>query len=133
MRPEGYKVASGIARDGAAAGPFGLVGLGELEAHYAILYNAAIMASHGVRVSFNPTERLAKAPLLGGGQGDEVRQRERDRRSSKMITLYFEPGSWGTFKVVVPWKSAKMPSIAIFFSSDPFAPETRCEMTFVDG
>ena len=79
---EGYKVASEIARHGAGASTFADWWAYKMEAYDAIPYNAAIMAAHGVqRLAQLRLRRAGAAPLLGGGQGGEVRRRRaRTRR-----------------------------------------------------
>ena len=128
---EGYKVASEIARHGAGGSTFSDWWAYKLEAHDAIPYNAAIMASHGVRVSLNSdSNELARrlyweaAKAMKYGNVSEL-------DALKMITL--NP-AWqlGIDKWVGSLEVGKDADIAIF-SSHPFAPETRCEMTFVDG
>ena len=101
------------------------------EAYDAIPYNAAIMASHGVVVSLNSdsdelARRLyweaAKTVRYGGVSEEEA---------FKMVTLnpakQLRIDKWvGSIEV------GKDADLAIF-KSHPFAPDTRVEMTLVDG
>ena len=58
---EGYKIASEIAQHGAGVGTFIDWWAYKIEAYDAIPYNAAILASHGVRVSLNSdSDELAR-------------------------------------------------------------------------
>jgi imidazolonepropionase-like amidohydrolase len=102
-----------------------------MEAHDAIPGNAAIMTSKGVRVSMNSdsnelARRLyweaAKAIKYGGVSEVEA---------LKMITL--NP-AWqlGIDKYVGSLEVGKQADVAIF-SAHPFSPDTRVEMTLVDG
>src|SRR5207244_1420275 len=128
---EGYKVASEIARHGAGASTFSDWWAYKMEAYDAIPYNAAIMAAHGVKVSMNSdsdelARRLyweaAKAMKYGGVSETEA---------LKMVTL--NP-AWqlGIDKRVGSIEVGKDADIAIF-SRHPFAPDTRVELTLVDG
>jgi imidazolonepropionase-like amidohydrolase len=128
---EGYKVASEIARHGAGASTFSDWWAYKMEAHDAIPYNAAVLASKGVRVSLNSdsnelARRLyweaAKAVKYGGVSEDEA---------LKMVTA--NP-AWqlGIDKYVGTLEVGKDADIAIF-SAHPFAPDARVEMTLVDG
>jgi imidazolonepropionase-like amidohydrolase len=128
---EGYKVAGEIARHGAGASTFSDWWAYKLEAHDAIPYNAAIMAAHGVRVSMNSdsnelARRLyweaAKAVKYGGVSENEA---------LKMITL--NP-AWqlGVDDRVGSIEAGKDADLAVF-STHPFAPDARVEMTLVDG
>ena len=128
---EGYKVATEIAKHGAGASTFSDWWAYKMEAYDAIPYNAAIMASHGVLVSFNSdsdelARRLyweaAKAVRYGGVSEDEA---------FKMVTLnpakQLKIDKWvGSIEV------GKDADLAIF-KAHPFAPDTRVEMTLVDG
>jgi imidazolonepropionase-like amidohydrolase len=128
---EGYKVASEIARHGAGASTFSDWWAYKMEAYDAIPYNAAVMAARGVVVSLNSdsnelARRLyweaAKAVKYGGVSEAEA---------LKMITL--NP-AWqlGVADRVGSLEPGKDADVAIF-SAHPFAPETRVEMTLVDG
>jgi imidazolonepropionase-like amidohydrolase len=128
---EGYKVASEIARHGAGGSTFSDWWAYKMEAYDAIPYNAAIMASKGVRVSLNSdsdelARRLyweaAKAVKYGGVSEAEA---------LKMVTL--NP-AWelGIDKQVGSLEVGKDADVAIF-SAHPFAATTRVEMTLVDG
>jgi imidazolonepropionase-like amidohydrolase len=128
---EGYKVASEIARHGAGASTFSDWWAYKLEAYDAIPYNAAIMAEHGVVVSLNSdsdelARRLyweaAKMAKYGGvGEAEAL----------KMVTL--NPAKQlGIDKRVGSIEVGKDADIAVF-SAHPFSPETRCELTLVDG
>jgi imidazolonepropionase-like amidohydrolase len=128
---EGYKVATEIARHGAGASSFSDWWAYKLEAHDAIPYNAALMASHGVNVSLNSdsdelARRLyweaAKAVRYGG-----VAELE----ALKMITL--NP-AWqlGIDARVGSIEVGKDADLAVF-SAHPFSPEARVELTLVDG
>jgi imidazolonepropionase-like amidohydrolase len=128
---EGYKVASEIAKHGAGASTFSDWWAYKEEAYDAIPYNAAIMASHGVVVSLNSdsdelARRLyweaAKTVRYGGVSEEEA---------FKMVTLnpakQLRIDKWvGSIEV------GKDADLAIF-KSHPFAPDTRVEMTLVDG
>jgi imidazolonepropionase-like amidohydrolase len=128
---EGYKVASEIAKHGAGGSTFSDWWAYKMEAYDAIPYNAAIMASHGVVVSLNSdsdelARRLyweaAKTVRYGGVSEEEA---------FKMVTLnpakQLRIDKWvGSIEV------GKDADLAIF-KSHPFAPDTRVEMTLVDG
>jgi imidazolonepropionase-like amidohydrolase len=128
---EGYKVATEIAKHGAGGSTFSDWWSYKMEAFDAIPYNAAIMASHGVLVSLNSdsdelARRLyweaAKTVRYGGVSEDEA---------FKMVTLnpakQLRIDKWaGSIEV------GKDADLAIF-KSHPFAPDTRVEMTLVDG
>jgi imidazolonepropionase-like amidohydrolase len=128
---EGYKVASEIAKHGASASTFSDWWAYKMEAYDAIPYNAAIMASHGVLVSLNSdsdelARRLyweaAKTVRYGGVSEDEA---------FKMVTLnpakQLRIDKWvGSIEV------GKDADLAIF-KAHPFAPDTRVDMTLVDG
>ena len=128
---EGYKVASEIARHGAGGSTFSDWWAYKMEAQDAIPYNAAIMASHGVVVSMNSdsnelARRLyweaAKAVKYG-----DVSEAE----ALKMVTL--NPAiQLRIDKRVGSLEVGKDADVAIF-SAHPFAPDTRVEMTLVDG
>lgn len=102
-----------------------------MEAYDAIPYNAAIMASHGVLVSLNSdsdelARRLyweaAKVVRYGGVSEDEA---------FKMVTI--NPAKQlGIDKWVGSIEVGKDADLAIF-RSHPMAPDTRVEMTLVDG
>lgn len=128
---EGYKVASEIAKHGAGASTFSDYWGYKLEAYDAIPYSSAIMFRHGVNVSINSDDNerarrlywdAAKAVKYGGVPEEEA---------LKMVTL--NP-AWqlGVDKRVGSLDVGKDADIAIF-SAHPFAPETRVEMTLVDG
>jgi imidazolonepropionase-like amidohydrolase len=128
---EGYKVASEIARHGAGASTFADFWAYKMEAYDAIPYNAAIMAAHGVNVSINSDsdERARRlywdaAKMVKYGGVSEL-------EALKMVTL--NP-AWqlGIDKRVGSLEPGKDADIAIF-SAHPFAPDTRVEMTLVDG
>ncbi|MEO5763092.1 MAG: amidohydrolase [Vicinamibacteria bacterium] len=128
---EGYKVASEIAKHGAGGSTFSDWWAYKMEAYDAIPYNAAIMASHGVVVSLNSdsdelARRLyweaAKTVRYGGVTEEEA---------FKMVTInpakQLRIDKWvGSIEV------GKDADLAIF-KSHPFAPDTRVEMTLVDG
>jgi imidazolonepropionase-like amidohydrolase len=128
---EGYKVASEIAKHGAGASTFSDWWAYKMEAWDAIPYNAAVMQAHGVRVSLNSdsdelARRLyweaAKAVKYGGVSEDEA---------LRMITL--NP-AWqlGVESRIGSLEVGKDADIAIF-STHPFAPDARVEMTLVEG
>lgn len=128
---EAYQVASEIARHGAGASIFADWWAYKLEAYDAIPYNAAILASHNIRVSLNSdsdelARRLyweaAKVQKYGGVSEFEA---------LKMITL--NP-AWqlGIDKWVGSLEAGKDADVAIF-SAHPFSPDARVEMTLVDG
>ncbi len=128
---EGYKVATEMAKHGAGGSTFSDWWAYKMEAYDAIPYNAAIMASHGVVVSLNSdsdelARRLyweaAKTVRYGGVSEDEA---------FKMVTInpakQLRIDKWaGSIEV------GKDADLAIF-KSHPFAPDTRVEMTLVDG
>jgi len=128
---EGYKVASEIARHGAGTSTFSDWWAYKLEAYDAIPYNAAIMAEHGVVVSLNSdsdelARRLyweaAKVVKYGGVSEPEA---------LKMVTL--NPArQLGIDKRVGSIEVGKDADIAVF-SAHPFSPDTRCDLTLVDG
>lgn len=128
---EGYKVASEIAKHGAGGSTFSDWWAYKMEAYDAIPYNAAIMASHGVLVSLNSdsdelARRLyweaAKAVRYGGVSEDEA---------FKMVTI--NPAKQlGIDKWVGSIEVGKDADLAIF-RAHPMAPDTRVEMTLVDG
>jgi imidazolonepropionase-like amidohydrolase len=128
---EGFKVAREIAQHGAGGSTFSDWWAYKLEAHDAVPYNAAVMASKGVRVSLNSdsnelARRLyweaAKTVKYGGVGEDEA---------LKMVTA--NP-AWqlGIDKYVGTLEVGKDADIAIF-SAHPFAPDARVEMTLVEG
>jgi imidazolonepropionase-like amidohydrolase len=128
---EGFKVAREIAKHGAGGSTFSDWWTYKMEAHDAIPYNAAVMASKGVRVSLNSdsnelARRLyweaAKAVKYGGVSEDEA---------LKMVTA--NP-AWqlGIDKYVGTLEVGKDADLAIF-SAHPFAPDARVEMTLVEG
>lgn len=128
---EGYKVASEIAKHGAGGSTFSDWWAYKMEAYDAIPYNAAIMASHGVLVSLNSdsdelARRLyweaAKVVRYGGVSEDEA---------FKMVTI--NPAKQlGIDKWAGSIEVGKDADLAIF-RSHPMAPDTRVEMTLVDG
>lgn len=128
---EGYKVAAEIAKHGAGASTFSDWWAYKLEAHDAIPYNAAVMASKGVNVSLNSdsnelARRLywdaAKVVRYGGVSEHEA---------LKMIT--WNP-AWqlGVERYVGSIETGKQADLAVF-SAHPFAPDARVELTLVDG
>jgi imidazolonepropionase-like amidohydrolase len=128
---EGYKVAREIAKHGAGASTFSDWWAYKMEAHDAIPYNAAVMASKGVNVSLNSdsdelARRLyweaAKTVKYGGVPEDEA---------LKMITA--NP-AWqlGIDKQVGTLEVGKDADIAIF-NAHPFSPDARVELTLVEG
>src|SRR5207245_2723797 len=128
---EAYKVASEIARHGAGVSTFSDWWAYKLEAYDAIPYNAAILAEHGVVVSMNSdsdelARRLyweaAKAVKYGGVSEPEA---------LKMVTL--NPAKQlGIDRRVGSLEVGKDADVAIF-SAHPFSPDTRCDMTLIDG
>jgi imidazolonepropionase-like amidohydrolase len=128
---EGYKVASEIARHGAGASTFIDWWGYKLEAYDATPYNPAVLAGKGVLVSLNSdsnelARRLywdaAKAVKYGGVAEDEA---------LKMITL--NPArQLGIDARVGSLEVGKDADVAVF-SAHPFAPDTRVELTLVDG
>lgn len=128
---EGYKVAREIAKHGAGASTFSDWWAYKMEAHDAIPYNAAVMASKGVSVSLNSdsdelARRLyweaAKVVKYGG---------VREEDAIRMITA--NP-AWqlGIDQQTGTLEVGKDADIAIF-SAHPFSPEARVEMTLVEG
>jgi imidazolonepropionase-like amidohydrolase len=128
---EGYKVASEIAKHGAGASTFSDWWAYKMEAQDAIPYNAAIMTAHGVVVSMNSdSNELARrlyweaAKAMKYGDVSEI-------EALKMVTL--NPAiQLRIDKRVGSLEVGKDGDVAIF-SAHPFAPETRVEMTLVDG
>lgn len=128
---EGYKVASEIAKHGAGASGFSDWWAYKMEAYDAIPYNAAIMASKGVVVSLNSdSNELARrlyweaAKVMKYGNVSEA-------EALKMVTL--NPAKQLRIdKRVGSLEAGKDADVAIF-SAHPFAPDTRVEMTLVDG
>jgi imidazolonepropionase-like amidohydrolase len=128
---EGYKVAGEIARHGAGASTFSDWWAYKIEAYDAIPYNAAVMASKGIVVSLNSdsaelARRLyweaAKVVKYGGVSETEA---------LKMVTL--NPArQLGIDRYVGSIEVGKDADIALF-SAHPFDPETRVEMTLVEG
>jgi imidazolonepropionase-like amidohydrolase len=128
---EGYKVASEIAKHGAGGSTFSDWWAYKMEAQDAIPYNAAIMASHGVVVSLNSdSDELARrlyweaAKVMKYGDVSET-------EALKMVTL--NPAKQlGIDRHVGSLEVGKDADVAVF-SAHPFAPDTRVEMTLVDG
>jgi imidazolonepropionase-like amidohydrolase len=128
---EGYKVASEIAKHGAGASGFSDWWAYKMEAQDAIPYNAAILAAHGVVFSMNSdSNELARrlyweaAKAMKYGNVSEV-------EALKMVTL--NPAKQLRIdKWVGSLETGKDADVAIF-SAHPFAPDTRVEMTLVDG
>ena len=128
---EGYKVAAEIARHGAGASTFSDWWAYKMEAWDAIPHNAAIMAAHGVNVSLNSdsnelARRLyweaAKAMKYGGVSEDEA---------FKMITI--NPArQLGVEARVGSIEVGKDADLAVF-TAHPFSPDTRVELTLVEG
>jgi imidazolonepropionase-like amidohydrolase len=128
---EGYKVADEIARHGAGASTFSDWWAYKIEAYDAIPYNAAIMAGKGVVVSLNSdsselARRLyweaAKVVKYGGVSEPEA---------LKMVTL--NPArQLGIDRWVGSIEVGKDADLALF-SAHPFDPDTRVEMTMVEG
>ncbi len=128
---EAYKVASEIKKHGAGVGTFIDWWGYKLEAYDATPYNPAILASRGVRVSLNSdsdelARRLywdaAKAVKYGGVSEDEA---------LRMITLH---AAWqlGIDGRVGSLEVGKDADVAIY-TTHPLAPDSRVEMTLVDG
>jgi imidazolonepropionase-like amidohydrolase len=128
---EGYKVAAEIAKHGAGGSTFSDWWTYKMEAHDAIPYNAAVMASKGVVVSLNSdSDELARrlyweaAKVVKYGGVSEA-------EALKMVTA--NP-AWqlGIDKYVGTLEVGKDADIAIF-SAHPFSPDARVEMTLVEG
>jgi imidazolonepropionase-like amidohydrolase len=128
---EGYKVAAEIAKHGAGASTFSDWWAYKLEAHDAIPYNAAVMASKGVNVSLNSdSNELARrlyweaAKVVRYGSVSE-------QEALKMIT--WNP-AWqlGVERWVGSIEAGKQADLAVF-SAHPFSPDARVELTLVDG
>jgi imidazolonepropionase-like amidohydrolase len=128
---EAYKVAGEIARHGAGVGTFIDWWGFKLEAFDATPYNPAILQRHGVLVSLNSdsaelARRLywdaAKAVKHGGVEETEA---------LKMVTLNAAI-QLGIDRRVGTIEAGKDADLAIF-RTHPFAPDTLCEMTLVDG
>jgi imidazolonepropionase-like amidohydrolase len=128
---EGYKVADELAAANSGASTFADNWAYKLEAWDAIPHNAAIMAQRGVRVSINSDsderarrlyQEAAKAMHYGGVSEEEA---------LKMITLN---AAWqlGIDNRVGSIEVGKDADLAIF-NGHPFAPQSRVEMTLVDG
>jgi imidazolonepropionase-like amidohydrolase len=128
---EGYKVASEIAKHGAGASGFSDWWAYKMEAYDAIPYNAAILTAHGVVFSMNSdSNELARrlyweaAKAMKYGNVSEI-------EALKMVTL--NPAKQlGIDKRVGSLEAGKDADVAIF-SHHPFSPDTRVEMTLVDG
>jgi len=128
---EAYKVASEIARHGAGVGTFIDWWAFKLEAYDATPYNPAILFGKGVLVSLNSdsnelARRLywdaAKAVKYGGVPEEEA---------LRMITLNAAK-QLGIDRRVGSIEVGKDADLAVF-RAHPFAPDTRCELTLVDG
>ena len=128
---EAYKVASEIARHGAGVGTFIDWWAYKLEAYDATPYNPAILFRHGVTVTLNSdsnelARRLywdaAKAVKYGGVP---------ELDALKMITLNAAK-QLGIDQRVGSIEAGKDADLAIF-AAHPLSPDTRCEMTLVDG
>lgn len=128
---EGYRVADEIAAANTGASTFADEWAYKLEAYDAIPFNAALMAERGVRVSINSDsderarrlyQEAAKAIHYGGTSEEEA---------LKMVTLN---AAWqlGVDKYTGSLDVGKDADIAIF-SAHPFAPQTRVEMTLIEG
>jgi imidazolonepropionase-like amidohydrolase len=128
---EGYKVASEIAKHGAGASGFSDWWAYKMEAQDAIPYNAAVLTAHGVAFSMNSdSNELARrlyweaAKAMKYGNVSEL-------EALKMVTL--NPAKQLRIdKWVGSLETGKDADVAIF-SAHPFAPDTRVEMTLVDG
>jgi imidazolonepropionase-like amidohydrolase len=128
---EGYKVASEIAKHGAGASGFSDWWAYKMEAQDAIPYNAAVLHAHGVSFSMNSdSNELARrlyweaAKAMKYGNVSEL-------EALKMVTL--NPAKQLRIdKWVGSLETGKDADVAIF-SAHPFAPDTRVEMTLVDG
>ena len=128
---EAYKVASEIARHGAGVGTFIDWWAYKLEAYDATPYNPAILFRHGVTVTLNSdsnelARRLywdaAKAVKYGGVP---------ELEALKMITLN-AARQLGIDQRVGSIEAGKDADLAIF-AGHPLSPDTRCEVTLVDG
>ncbi|MFN3653007.1 MAG: amidohydrolase family protein [Armatimonadota bacterium] len=128
---EAYKVAPEIARHGAGVSTFSDHWAYKVEAYDAIPHNAALTTRAGVRVSINSdsNERVRRmyweaAKCMKYGDMTET-------EALKTITLH---PAWqiGIDHRVGSLEVGKDADLAIF-SAHPFAANTRCEMTLVEG
>ncbi len=128
---EGYKVATEIAKHGAGGSSFSDWWAYKMEAHDAIPYNAAIMASHGVVVSLNSDSNELARRLYWEAAKAVKYGNVSEAEALKMVTL--NPAiQLRIDKRVGSLEVGKDADVAIF-SAHPFAPDTRVEMTLVDG
>jgi len=128
---EGYKVATEIAKHGAGGSTFSDWWAYKMEAHDAIPYNAAIMASHGVVVSLNSDSNELARRLYWEAAKAVKYGNVSEAEALKMVTL--NPAiQLRVDKRVGSLEVGKDADVAIF-SAHPFAPDTRVEMTLVDG
>jgi imidazolonepropionase-like amidohydrolase len=128
---EGYKVASEIAKHGAGASGFSDWWAYKMEAQDAIPYNAAVMASHGVVVSMNSDSNELARRLYWEAAKAMKYGNVSETEALKMVTL--NPAKQLRIdKWVGSLEDGKAADVAIF-SAHPFAPDTRVEMTLVDG
>jgi imidazolonepropionase-like amidohydrolase len=128
---EGYRVADEIAAAGTGASTFADNWAYKMEAYDAIPQNAALMAERGVLVTINSDsderarrlyQEAAKAMHYGGASEEEA---------LRMITLN-AARQMGVADRTGSIDVGKDADIAIF-NGHPFAPQSRVEMTLVDG
>jgi imidazolonepropionase-like amidohydrolase len=128
---EGYRVADEIAAANTGASTFADEWAYKLEAYDAIPFNASLMAERGVKVSINSDsderarrlyQEAAKAMHYGGTSEQEA---------LKMVTLN---AAWqlGVDKYTGSLDVGKDADIVIF-SAHPFAPQTRVDLTLIEG
>jgi imidazolonepropionase-like amidohydrolase len=128
---EGYKVASEIAKHGAGASGFSDWWAYKMEAYDAIPYNAAILTAHGVVFSMNSDSNELARRLYWEAAKAMKYGNVSEAEALKMVTL--NPAlQLRIDKRVGSLEVGKDADVAIF-SAHPFAPDTRVEMTLVDG
>jgi imidazolonepropionase-like amidohydrolase len=128
---EGYKVASEIAKHGAGASGFSDWWGYKMEAYDAIPYNAAILTAHGVVFSMNSDSNELARRLYWEAAKAMKYGNVSEAEALKMVTL--NPAiQLRIDKRVGSLEAGKDADVAIF-SAHPFAPDTRVEMTLVDG
>lgn len=127
---EGYKVASEIARHGAGASTFIDWWGFKLEAYDAVPYNPAVLQSRGVLVSLN-SDSGELARRLYWDAAKAVKYGVSEDEALRMITI--NPArQLGIDRRVGSLEVGKDADVAIF-STHPFSPDARPEMTLVDG
>ncbi len=127
---EGYKVAAEIARHGAGASTFIDWWGFKLEAYDAVPYNPAVLQSRGVLVSLN-SDSGELARRLYWDAAKAVKYGVAEDEALRMITI--NPArQLDIDRRVGSLEVGKDADVAIF-STHPFSPDARVEMTLVDG